>query len=106
AAGVSVDGPAIISERNATTIVEPGWRATVDKFRNLILERVEALPDRIAAGTEVDPIRLELFNNAFMSIAEEMGVALQNTATSVNIKERLDFSCALFGHDGSLIANA
>jgi 5-oxoprolinase (ATP-hydrolysing) len=101
-----ITGPAIIRERNATTVVEPGWRASVDRFRNLILERSENLPDRYAAGTQVDPIQLEIFNNAFMAIAEEMGVALQSTATSVNIKERLDFSCALFDLEGALIANA
>ena len=101
-----ISGPAIIQETNATTIVEPGWRASVDERRNLILERVEPLPARHAVGTEVDPVMLEVFNNLFMAIAEEMGLALQNTASSVNIKERLDFSCALFDVAGALIANA
>ena len=101
-----IDGPAIIKEANATTVVEPGWRASVDARRNLILERVEPLPARHAVGTEADPVMLEVFNNLFMAIAEEMGLALQNTASSVNIKERLDFSCALFDTGGALIANA
>jgi 5-oxoprolinase (ATP-hydrolysing) len=104
--GDSVDGPAIIREATATTIVEPGWRAVLDGRRNLVLERVVALPQRVALGTQVDPVMLEVFNNLFMAIAEQMGVALQNTAYSVNIKERLDFSCALFDRHGSLIANA
>ena len=106
APGVTLSGPAIIQETNATTIVEPGWCATVDAHRNLILERVEPLPSRQAVGTDVDPVMLEVFNNLFMAIAEEMGLALQNTASSVNIKERLDFSCALFDTTGALIANA
>ena len=101
-----VDGPAIIKESTATTVVEPGWRASVDAQANLILERVVALPARAAASTEVNPITLEVFNSLFMAVAEEMGLALQNTASSVNIKERLDFSCALFDRDGALIANA
>ncbi len=104
--GASVSGPAIIQETNATTIVEPGWRAAVDGRRNLILERAEPLPSRHAVGTEADPVMLEVFNNLFMAIAEEMGLALQNTASSVNIKERLDFSCALFDVSGALVANA
>jgi 5-oxoprolinase (ATP-hydrolysing) len=104
--GQSVDGPAIIREQTATTVVEPGWRATLDRRRYLVLERVEALPSRVAIGTQVDPVMLEVFNNLFMAIAEQMGVALQNTAYSVNIKERLDFSCAIFDREGALIANA
>src|SRR5713101_708086 len=104
--GQPVDGPAIISEATATTVIEPGWRATLDARRYLILERVTALPQRVAIGTQVDPVMLEVFNNLFMAIAEQMGVALQNTAYSVNIKERLDFSCAIFDRDGALIANA
>ncbi len=106
AVGAEILGPAIIREATGTTIVEPGWRATVDVRLNLILERVVALPARKAIGTEADPIMLEVFNNLFMAVAEEMGFALQNTAYSVNIKERLDFSCALFDRDGNLIANA
>jgi 5-oxoprolinase (ATP-hydrolysing) len=104
--GVEIDGPAIIFEDNATTVIEPDWRARVDDTGNLILERAVALPATIAIGTEADPVMLEVFNNLFMAIAEEMGAALQNTAYSVNIKERLDFSCALFDAGGALIANA
>jgi 5-oxoprolinase (ATP-hydrolysing) len=106
APGAEVKGPAILVEATATTAVEPGWRARVDAHLNLVLERVEALPQRKAAGTDVDPVLLEVFNSLFMSIAEEMGLALQATAASVNIKERLDFSCALFDRTGALIANA
>jgi len=105
-AGASIDGPAILAERNATTVVEPGWRAMVTPAGCLELQRVRPRITRHAAGTQVDPVRLELFNNLFMSIAEQMGLRLQNTAYSVNIKERLDFSCAVFDAEGSLIANA
>jgi len=106
AIGAEILGPAIIREATGTTVIEPGWRATVDTHLNLILDRVVALPARRAIGTEADPVMLEVFNNLFMAVAEEMGFALQNTAYSVNIKERLDFSCALFSRDGDLIANA
>jgi 5-oxoprolinase (ATP-hydrolysing) len=106
AVGVEIKGPAIIREATGTTVVEPGWSATVDAHLNLILDRIEALPARRAIGTKADPVMLEVFNNLFMAVAEEMGFALQNTAYSVNIKERLDFSCALFDRDGNLIANA
>ncbi len=100
-------GPAIVREATGTTVIEPGWRAVVDPHLNLILDRVAALAPRQAAGTKADPVMLEVFNNLFMAVAEEMGFALQNTAYSVNIKERLDFSCALFDRDGAnLIANA
>ncbi len=99
-------GPAIVREATGTTVIEPGWRAAVDPHLNLILERVVALAPRQAARTKADPVMLEVFNNLFMAVAEEMGFALQNTAYSVNIKERLDFSCALFDRDGALIANA
>jgi 5-oxoprolinase (ATP-hydrolysing) len=105
-AGDEVDGPSIVAEDNATTVVEPGWRATVNELGHLVLTRVEERADRRAVGTEVDPVLLEIFNNLFMSIAEQMGVRLQSTAHSVNIKERLDFSCALFDVEGNLIANA
>ncbi len=104
--GDVVNGPAIIAEKNATNIVEPGWRAEVTALNHLVLNRVEARPTRKAIGTEADPVMLEVFNNLFMSIAEQMGLRLQNTAFSVNIKERLDFSCALFDAEGNLIANA
>ena len=104
--GDVVRGPAIVAEANATTVVEPGWRARVTPANHLVLERVEALPERRAIGTSADPVMLEIFNNLFMSIAEQMGLRLQNTAYSVNIKERLDFSCAIFDADGKLVANA
>ena len=104
--GDRIDGPAIIVEATTTVVVEPGWRAELTARDHLLLSRVEALPERTAIGTHADPIMLEVFNNLFMSIAEQMGVTLQNTAYSVNMKERLDFSCALFDQDGMLIANA
>jgi len=104
--GDRIDGPAVIAERNATTVVEPGWRAQVTHLDHMVLERVEARPARAAIGTGVDPVKLEVFNNLYMSIAEQMGLRLANTAHSVNIKERLDFSCAVFDREGSLIANA
>jgi 5-oxoprolinase (ATP-hydrolysing) len=106
AIGQIVDGPAIIAEKNATTIVEPEWRLTVTTQNHLVLTRICARKVRHAIGTEVDPVMLEVFNNLFMSIAEQMGLRLQQTAYSVNIKERLDFSCALFDAEGNLIANA
>jgi 5-oxoprolinase (ATP-hydrolysing) len=106
AAGIRADGPAIILDPVSTTIVEPGWRAEVDAIGNLILTR-STLRDTFAnIGTEADPVRLEIFNGLFMAIAEEMGAALQHSASSVNIRERLDFSCALFDASGSLVANA
>ena len=104
--GHVIAGPAIIAEKNATTVVEPGWQARVTELDHIVLQRVQARPARKAVGTTVDPVMLEVFNNLFMNIAEQMGLQLQNTAYSVNIKERLDFSCALFDADGNLIANA
>jgi 5-oxoprolinase (ATP-hydrolysing) len=104
--GDAIAGPAIIAEKNATTLVEPGWEATVTPLDHLLLRRIAPRRQARAIGTEVDPVMLEIFNNLFMSIAEQMGLRLQNTAYSVNIKERLDFSCALFDAEGSLIANA
>jgi 5-oxoprolinase (ATP-hydrolysing) len=104
--GVRVDGPAILIESNATTIVEPGWRAEITDLDHLVMNRVRALPSRVAIGTQADPVMLEVFNNLFMSIAEQMGGVLQNTSYSVNIKERLDFSCAIFDTHGDLVANA
>ena len=104
--GQSIDGPALILEASSTTVVEPDWRAERATDGTLVLTRAIPLDRQRAAGTDVDPVRLEIFNNLFMAIAEEMGVALQSTATSVNIKERLDFSCAIFDEVGSLIANA
>ena len=105
-AGARIDGPAIIAEANATTVVEPGWQAQVSHTGALELQRTRSRITRHAIGTEADPVMLEVFNNLFMNIAEQMGLRLQNTAHSVNIKERLDFSCALFNAAGELIANA
>jgi 5-oxoprolinase (ATP-hydrolysing) len=104
--GDLIDGPAVIAEKNATTVVEPGWQARLTTLDHLVLERRSPRVTRLAAGTTVDPVLLEVFNNLFMNIAEQMGLQLQNTAHSVNIKERLDFSCALFDAAGNLIANA
>jgi 5-oxoprolinase (ATP-hydrolysing) len=101
-----IDGPAVIRESNTTTVIEPGWRAEVTRQDCVVMRRVQPLMRGKAIGTQADPVLLEVFNNLFMSIAEQMGVALANTATSVNIKERLDFSCALFDAEGQLIANA
>jgi len=106
AAGEVIDGPALIFDPSSTTFVAPGWRADRASDGTLILNRAVPLDREKAIGTDVDPVRLEIFNNLFMAIAEEMGVALQSTSTSVNIKERLDFSCAIFDADGALIANA
>jgi 5-oxoprolinase (ATP-hydrolysing) len=105
-AGQAVDGPAIIAEELATTVIEPGWRAAVTDRLDLLLTRVAPRPGAARASTEADPVLLEVFSNLFMSVAEQMGVRLQSTAHSVNIKERLDFSCAIFDADGGLIANA
>jgi 5-oxoprolinase (ATP-hydrolysing) len=104
--GTPVFGPLLITDSTSTTVVEPGWAAELDGTGNLILRRVHPLPRRMAIGTVVDPVMLEIFNKRFMSIAEQMGYTLQNTSTSVNIKERLDFSCAIFDDSGDLIANA
>ncbi|MES9887501.1 MAG: hydantoinase B/oxoprolinase family protein [Candidatus Sedimenticola sp. 6PFRAG1] len=104
--GATVAGPAILIEPNATTVVEPGWAARITERDHLVLERVEERPQLFAMGTEADPIMLEIFNNLYMSIAEQMGGVLANTAYSVNIKERLDFSCAVFDREGNLVANA
>ncbi|MBH2020089.1 MAG: hydantoinase B/oxoprolinase family protein, partial [Burkholderiales bacterium] len=104
--GDIIPGPAIIAEQNATTVVEPGWEANLTALDHLVLERRAPRAIKFAAGTTVDPVLLEVFNNLFMNIAEQMGLQLQNTACSVNIKERLDFSCALFDTAGKLIANA
>jgi 5-oxoprolinase (ATP-hydrolysing) len=104
--GHKVKGPAIIIEPHQTVVVEPGWQAELTAKNHLVLRRVEKLRRARAIGTKADPVMLEVFNNLFMSLAEQMGVSLQNTAYSVNIKERLDFSCAIFDGDGSLVANA
>ena len=106
AAGCRIDGPAIIVEDNSTLVIEPDWRAGVNEFSHVVLSRHTPRPTAEHIGTEVDPVMLEVFNNLFMHIAEQMGVVLENTAHSVNIKERLDFSCGVFDPDGDLIANA
>jgi|307.fasta_scaffold01435_2 5-oxoprolinase (ATP-hydrolysing) len=106
ALGHKIKGPAIIIEPHQTVVIEHGWRAELTPRDHLVLRRVQKLVRARAIGTHADPVMLEMFNNLFMSIAEQMGVALQNTAYSVNIKERLDFSCAVFDGEGSLVANA
>ena len=106
APGHTVAGPAIVIEPHQTIVVEDGWRAQITARNHLVLVRAVALKRQAAIGTKADPVMLEVFNNLFMAIAEQMGVALQNTAYSVNIKERLDFSCALFDGTGALVANA
>ncbi|MGB6118271.1 MAG: hydantoinase B/oxoprolinase family protein [Mesorhizobium sp.] len=105
--GCRIDGPALIIEKNQTIVVEPGWQAEITPRDHVLLRRVEVKRRAAALGAETaDPVMLEVFNNLFMSIAEQMGVTLQNTAYSVNIKERLDFSCAVFDRTGALVANA
>jgi 5-oxoprolinase (ATP-hydrolysing) len=104
--GTKVKGAAIIIERHQTIVIENGWQAELTRKNHLVLTRAVKLKRNFAIGTHADPVMLEVFNNLFMSIAEQMGVSLQNTAYSVNIKERLDFSCAVFAHDGTLVANA
>ncbi|TGR25894.1 MULTISPECIES: hydantoinase B/oxoprolinase family protein [unclassified Mesorhizobium] len=101
-----VAGPALIIEPNQTIVVEPGWQAEITNLNHVVIRRTERKARAAALGTQADPVMLEVFNNLFMSIAEQMGVTLQNTAYSVNIKERLDFSCAVFDHTGALVANA
>jgi len=101
-----IKGPALIIEPHSTIVVEPGWHGAVSELGHIRLTRVAPLPSRRNVGTGADPILLEIFNNLFMSIAEQMGVTLEKTASSVNIKERLDFSCAVFDADGELVANA
>lgn len=103
---VWINGPAVIIESTSTLVIEPGWRGKLTLQNNILLERFQPLIRRFALGTDVDPVMLEIFNNLFMSIAEQMGSVLENTAVSVNIKERLDFSCAVFDVEGDLIANA
>jgi 5-oxoprolinase (ATP-hydrolysing) len=104
--GAKVKGAAIIIEPHQTIVIEPGWQAELTPKNHLVLSRLKKLKRTYAIGTHADPVMLEVFNNLFMSIAEQMGVSLQNTAYSVNIKERLDFSCAVFAHDSTLVANA
>jgi 5-oxoprolinase (ATP-hydrolysing) len=104
--GDRVLGPALVCGATTTVVVEPGWALEVTPRDHLLLDRVEPLARQVAVGTHCDPILLEIFNNLFMTIAEQMGVTLQSTAYSVNVKERLDFSCAVFAADGALVANA
>jgi 5-oxoprolinase (ATP-hydrolysing) len=106
APGHTIAGPAIAIEPHQTIVVEDGWQAKITARNHLVLTRAVPLKRSAAIGTEADPVMLEVFNNLFMSIAEQMGFALQNTASSVNIKERLDFSCAVFDGTGTLVANA
>jgi 5-oxoprolinase (ATP-hydrolysing) len=106
APGDRIAGPAIVAETTGTIVVEPGWQAELAPLGHLLLQRVVPIARKSAIGTSVDPVMLEVFNNLFMSIAEQMGTTLENTSHSVNIKERLDFSCALFDRQGNLIANA
>ena len=105
-AGDPVNGPSVILDPTSAIVVEPGWRARLSADNDLVLERYLARTQTRAIGTEVDPVALEIFNNLFMSVAEQMGSVLENTAASVNIKERLDFSCAIFDKHGALVANA
>jgi 5-oxoprolinase (ATP-hydrolysing) len=104
--GHTLQGPALIIEPHGSIVIEQGWTTSVTPKRHLVMERHQELKRIAAIGTQADPVMLEIFNNLFMSIAEQMGITLQNTAYSVNIKERLDFSCAVFNQDGTLIANA
>ncbi len=108
AAGQRIPGPAVIVEQTGTIVIEPGWQAELSPQGALLLSRHRARRHERdeAAATRLDPVRLEIFNNLFMSIAEQMGTVLEQTAVSVNIKERLDFSCALFDPEGNLVANA
>jgi len=101
-----IEGPAIVLDPTSTVVVEPGWKCVITADNNIVLERYIPRKEAKSLGTEVDPVMLEIFNNLFMSVAEQMGLVLENTAESVNIKERLDFSCAIFDPEGALIANA
>jgi len=106
-AGDRLPGPALVREANATTVIEPGWTAEVTACDHMLLRRTSPLPSRATdASGKPDPVLLELFNNLFMNVAEQTGAVLQNTSQSVNIKERLDFSCAIFDAEGGLVANA
>ncbi|WP_312405683.1 hydantoinase B/oxoprolinase family protein [Rhizobium sp.] len=104
--GARANGPCLIVEPHQTIVVEDGWAFEITKLDHVVLKRIAELSRAKAVGTQADPVLLEVFNNLFMSIAEQMGVTLQNTASSVNIKERLDFSCAVFDENGALVANA
>ena len=104
--GDRIQGPAIVIESTGTTVVEQDWELETTSYNHLILTRTVPRPTRRVVGTDADPVMLEVFNNLFMSIAEQMGASLENSAYSVNIKERLDFSCAIFDSEGDLVANA
>lgn len=104
--GDKINGPAIVVEKYGTNILEPGWSAEINELNHLIFKRSVSADASVPVDTEADPMLLEIFNNLFISIAEQMGYTLQSTAHSVNIKERLDFSCAIFDSGGSLVANA
>ncbi|MEL7445511.1 MAG: hydantoinase B/oxoprolinase family protein [Pseudomonadota bacterium] len=106
ARGQRITGPAIITEPNGTIIVEPGWRAQLNPLGHLVMEKQAGEKKTLELTAGVDPVTLEIFNHQFMSIAEQMGIVLRNTSQSVNVKERLDFSCAIFDARGSLVANA
>jgi len=99
-------GPALIIEATGTNVIEPGWQAELTQHNHLVLKRIQPINESVEVSTKVDPVLLEIFNNLFRSIAEQMGITLQNTSSSVNIKERLDFSCAIFDQQGQLVANA
>ena len=102
--GTPIVGPAVLVEPNATTVIEPDWKGQITPNGDLMIERVATQTLRPSIGTDVNPVQLEIFNNLFMNIAEQMGVVLENTAVSVNIKERLDFSCAVFDPAGELLS--
>ena len=104
--GDTLTGPAVLVEPHTSIVVEDGWQARITAHDHVKLHRIKAKARAEAAGTKADPVLLEVFNNLFMSIAEQMGAVLENTAASVTIKERLDFSCAVFDAEGDLIANA
>jgi 5-oxoprolinase (ATP-hydrolysing) len=104
--GDYISSPALIIEATGTNVIEPGWQAELTQRNHLVLKRIKPLDESVEVGTKVDPVLLEIFNNLFRSIAEQMGITLQNTSSSVNIKERLDFSCAIFDQQGELVANA
>ncbi|MDH5633213.1 MAG: hydantoinase B/oxoprolinase family protein [Gammaproteobacteria bacterium] len=105
-AGSCIAGPALLIEANSTIMIEPGWQGSCDPFGNLVLERIVELADSVSVTTKVNPVMLEIFNNMFMSVAEQMGEVLARTSHSVNMKERLDFSCAIFDARAQLVANA
>ncbi len=104
--GDCISSPALIIEATGTNVIEPGWQAELTQHNHLVLKRIKPLDESVQVGTKADPVLLEIFNNLFRSIAEQMGITLQNTSSSVNIKERLDFSCAIFDQQGQLVANA